>query len=218
MNNLWPRLEAQLRVHSPDLASRLRPGASAAEVAAYEAETGYALPASLRASYLRHDGCDYVDNFPDCSVEALLGLHQWMPLEKSVLEWRGWRDSFNEDDAYFFGDDLDRSSWSESRIRPWQTTPPSWLPLGKFLGFRERTFVDMNPGPLGHVGQIVLCNPADRTGIEAADWGSYLTALTEGLEQGRLEMGRGPSRFDNEWRDIATGQPFRAPGFVMNCP
>lgn len=218
MNEIWTRLEEQLRIHTPGIAARLRPGVGEAQLAAFETEIGRRFPDDLRLSYLRHDGCEYVDKPPEVSVAGLLGHQEWMPLKRSLEEWREWQAMFNDDDPYFFGDDVDRSSWSKSRIRPWQTPPPSWLPLGQYVGLAERIFVDMLPGPVGRVGQIILVNPAARRGIEAASWGAYLAALTEGLEQGLVEMTTGDSVPYPRWTVIATGQPFQAPGFVLNCP
>ena len=140
MNDLWSRLEAQLHVHAPDLASRLREGASEAELEAYEAEIGWRFPDDLRTSYLRHDGCNYLywndGTFPS---QALLGQLQWMPVGESLQKWRSRDTAVNEGDPdpYFFGGEEDATSWSGMRIRPWQAQPESWIPVGRLLNFSD---------------------------------------------------------------------------------
>ncbi|MEU8266942.1 SMI1/KNR4 family protein [Sphaerisporangium sp. NPDC049002] len=52
----WRRIERWLRVHAPVTYGELRPPASARVVALAEAQMGVDLPASLRASLLRHNG------------------------------------------------------------------------------------------------------------------------------------------------------------------
>jgi cell wall assembly regulator SMI1 len=210
MNNLWPRLEAQLRIHAPDLASRLRPGASEAEIAAYEAETGQALPEELRLSYLRHDGCEYLDNAWRSSPEALLGWFQWQPLQESLKEWRSWQALFPDDEPYFCGDEQDTAPWAGRAIRPWSTTPPSCIPVGRFVGGSSRLFVDVLPGPAGAAGQIVLDDVGRR--IWANGWFAYLGELTLGLEAGLIQMYPDPNTGQSYWRVISTELDFRAPG------
>ena len=210
-NDLWPRLEAQLRVHAPDLASRLRPGAKEAAVAAYEAETGQRLPDDLRLSYLRHDGCDYLDKPGQYSSEGLLGWLQWLPLDESLEQWRFWNAMFNEADPYFYGGEDDSTPWSGMRIRPWTSPPPSWLPVGRFLGASPGIYVDTKPGPAGVAGQLVRAD-IDRR-VEATGWRDYLAELTRGLEQGVLEMYADKLTERSYWRVIATGLDYEAPGF-----
>ena len=213
---LWPRLETQLRIHAPDLASRLRPGASEAELEAYEAEIGWRLPDDLRTSYLRHGGCDYPYRqdgaFPS---QALLGELQWMPVGESLEEWCSRDTAVNEGGPgpYFFGGEEDTSSWSGMRIRPWQAQPGSWIPVGRLLNFSDRLYVDMPPTPEGFIGQLIFERLASERRVESTSWGVYLLALTEGLEQGLIKMVDDKSTMHARWCSVATGEPFVAPGF-----
>jgi cell wall assembly regulator SMI1 len=56
--DLLARLEAVLRKESPSLAARLRPGATDAQIAAFEKYLGFPLPETLKDIYRWHDGVD----------------------------------------------------------------------------------------------------------------------------------------------------------------
>jgi len=52
----WERIDTWLEANAPDVLAKLRPGATREEISAFEKALGRALPVSLRASYLAHDG------------------------------------------------------------------------------------------------------------------------------------------------------------------
>lgn len=216
VNDLWPRLEVQLRIHAPELTVRLRPGASEDELVEYESEIGRRLPEDLRRSYLRHDGCEYLDRPGKYSAEGLLGWYQWMPLNESMQEWRRWVVSRDSEDPYFSGSEEDAESWSGLRIRPWQDRPSSWIPVARMLGASPRLYVDLLPGPAGTNEQLIFVDWGAGMRVEATTWDTYLMALTEGLEQGTLEMFADPLVSRSYWRVIGTEEPFRAPGYARD--
>ena len=211
MDDFWPRLEAQLQEHAPDLFARLRPGASEAQLVAYEAASGQNLPANLRTAYLRHDGCNYVYRNGGYSPGALLGRCEWIPLADSLAQWETWNRNFDEADPYFYGSDIE--GWDGLKIRPWQSPPPTWIPVGKYLGYPISLYIDLSPGPIGTPEQLIGQDTSGHTTwVEAVSWEAYLRSLTEGLERGSIDWVLDEDSDAWRWRSVATGELFTGPG------
>ena len=81
VSELWRRFDAWLAEHAPARAERLRPGASAAAIAAAEARLGLAFPADVREGFACHDGDDEAGIIGDWSLMSRGGA-----LDKGLLK------------------------------------------------------------------------------------------------------------------------------------
>lgn len=182
---LLTKLEAQLRLHCPELANRLRPPAARRQLDEVSRLVGQPLPDDVCAAYLWHDGAvagglsapEWIGPplFPShgcwCSIESMLMFRQWDLVYFDSLDEPYWHSH-------------EEFSWSELAIRPWKGAPPEWLHIG-CTGTEQRLYIDLAPGPKGTVGQMISWDGGDGLVI-APSLGAYLQALTEGLESGRV--------------------------------
>lgn len=89
LNELLARLDDTLERRLPNVASRLRPGASVDELDSFEVEFGRALPAEFRALYRWHDGADFV------GYHSLPGLGHWCPLFALFDRCLQWQEAWD---------------------------------------------------------------------------------------------------------------------------
>ena len=209
MTDLWDRLERQLEIHAPELATSLRPGVGEVALATFEEGIGQRLPDDLREAYLRHDGCDHMRR---TGAIGLFGTYRWLPLGEVCADWQRSRGGFDESDPYFY--DREDGGWETLPIRPWQYPPPQWIPLGGCVGVPARLYIDMLPGPLGTAGQVVGQDvDSMSTFVFCSSLAEYLLYLLDGLERGIVGVISIPGTQEQDWvRNDKT--PFIPPGCV----
>jgi cell wall assembly regulator SMI1 len=213
MADLWSRLEHELSLHAPKLASGLRPGADGSAIEAYETATGQSLPPEVREAYLRHDGCRADPDFMVAQKAlGLFGYFRWLPLSESLEAWHHNFGGFDESEAYWFADEGE--AWEGCVIRPWIVPPPSWLPIAQRRNPTMHLYVDTLPGQGGTVGQLVgqdVHGPV--VWLEATGLDEYLAGLAQGLENGSISVFVDPAIGDHQW--VRSGrEPYRAAGYM----
>ena len=209
MTDLWTRVDRQLQIHAPELAANLQPGVSESALTSFEGRIGQRLPDDVREAYLRHDGCRYTDAYDRL---GLFGNRQWLPLGEVSEVWQSNREEFDDSDPYFYEEAS--GHWAHLPVRPWQSPPPQWVSIGRVLGEPSMIHIDLLPGPLGTVGQMVSQNYSSMSSsIFARSLGAYLLYLVEGLESGAIAVNVFPHTTVQFW-DRIDGAEFRPPGCV----
>ena len=84
----WPRIDAWLAAHAPEVLGLLRAPATAEALAKVEARAGRPLPASVREAYLAHDGVrgDERAIFGALRAKSAPWARQmtWLPLDRAA--------------------------------------------------------------------------------------------------------------------------------------
>lgn len=183
----WNRLRAWLASEYPELGDTLNYGILPQDLQQIEMAFGFALPQSIRDSYLCADGQE-AESAAGCSEGLFFGL-TLLPLEDVLEEWRFWREV-----------DEDPNTGANPRLRELMgSIPPGWvkkeyssrgwIPLaadkaGNYLG------VDMNPGEGGSVGQVIVFGRDFDTkvvmwrGDGPHGWAKWLAGFVDDLESG----------------------------------
>nr|WP_297353604.1 SMI1/KNR4 family protein [uncultured Caldimonas sp.] len=201
-NELWTKLEIQFARHAPELKASLSAPATEAELFEVERETGLALPSEVRSAYLRHDGCERSNETP--RYNFLFGSARGMPLMESLERWRqalAWYNESGGDENDYPMDALDLETESVRLGLP----RPGWFPIAESSA-QSAIYIDFDPGPNGHVGQIVWHRMGAGAGPLAPSLEQYLRYLVDGLEVGSVFLDRG----NLCWMDRRTSLPFDA--------
>ncbi|KAG8867722.1 Cell wall assembly regulator [Serendipita sp. 405] len=183
----WSRIQAWLARHYPELGDTLNYGALPADLQEIQQLFGFALPPTVRESYLRIDGQE-AESSAGCTEGLFFGL-QLLSLEEMLEEWKFWREV---DDDPTTGANPKLQSKMRSIPSGWIRCDYSnrgWLPLatdrvGNYLG------VDMSPGEKGAPGQVIVFGRDFDTkvvlwrGDGEAGWAKWLASFAEELETG----------------------------------
>lgn len=193
LSRTWDRIRNWLEINYPELGDTLNYGISPADLAEFEAQLGFALPQTVRESYLMTDGQE-PESAAGCSEGLLFGL-TLLPLDFVVEEWRRWRE-VDEDPAT--GANPGLIAHQDSIPPHWirrEYSQRGWIPLaadkaGNFLG------IDMNPDSKGTAGQVIVFGRDFDTkvvmwrGEGEAGWARWLASFVEELEAGEgFELG-----------------------------
>jgi cell wall assembly regulator SMI1 len=174
MRDAWNRIETWLRQHAPAVLRGLRPGADESALRALERELGVLLPADLRASLAIHDGEADEAVHAFCAVELL-------STARIGDEWRAWKDLLDTGKLGHGG------GRSDPGVRPdWWN--PRWIPI-TYNGCGDHHCVDVDPGPGGRSGQIVMVwhDNAVRP-LVAPSFAGLLETYATDLERGRYRV------------------------------
>ncbi len=183
MKDLLSGLQASVQNRFPAMAASLRPGASEAQLDAFEAHIGQRLPAQFRELYRWHDGQDDDDG-------TALGLFVGLPFLPLAQAQRHWQDECRALDVPAAQQARDGQAYGcvpPGAIKP---VPASrcWIPFaddgaGAFLG------VDLDPGPAGQPGQVITHGGREFVRVGAAPSLSvFLADLLALYENQRYEL------------------------------
>lgn len=191
----WERLRTWLSREYPELGDTLNWGILPEDLAQVEMQFGFALPTTVRESYMVTDGQE-PESSAGCSEGLFFGL-TLLPLEDVLEEWRFWREV-----------DEDPATGANAGLRDlMQSIPPGWIrkeyslrgwiPLvsdrgGNYIG------IDMNPGEGGAPGQVIVFGRDFDTkvvlwrGDGVGGWAKWLASFVDELESGEgFEVGAG---------------------------
>ena len=143
-------LEAHLATHEPIALASLRPPATPEDIADAERRLGVTFPEPLRQLYLLHDGQEHSVKQGGQRVFApgAFNYCQWLPLRSVLSDWQLWNELLEVGDIPADNPDADAE-----RCQPvWWS--PSWIPISHDGGGNFEC-VDLAPGPIGQVGQMV---------------------------------------------------------------
>lgn len=145
MNQAWKRFEAALT--AAELGGRtLAPGASAEQLAAFEAATDLRLPDSVRSFWLGHAG----EAPRDAGLAGGFCFVSVVEAQKIMADWAGVRSNMGKSIQ-----ELDRACSSRPKgMIQRKYSSPAWVPVlrdheGNYVG------VDLNPGLGGTLGQVI---------------------------------------------------------------
>ena len=200
----WNAFDLLLAEKAPQMLVGLRPPAKMEDVDAAQKAMGRTLPKELISSFLAHDGQDR-DWF---SFYAFFGMYRWHTIAGVV-------------DAYLYNaemltqalareDDPEVLVQKEAALLPDQVVradlwSPAWIPLA-WDPTGAALFIDLAPGPAGHVGQIVSWEPVDRARSVpiAAGLDVLLESLASALSDRRITC-----EHNNDfpgWTDASSGE------------
>jgi cell wall assembly regulator SMI1 len=192
----WDRADAVLQRYAPRLFASFNPPATAEQIAEAEQQLGMTLPQEVRDAYFRHNGS------PRDGPALFINWGNWCSLEEMVGYWKRRVSTLEQDQA--------RSPDIFPEYAPyWDTLKVSpvwwnrfWIPIGR-TNTISTFYIDMQPGPLGVVGQVIedfgMCDAA----WKASSFNAYLTHLIDHLETRRLVYDA-PAR--NGYTDTRTGK------------
>ncbi|HEY1065229.1 MAG TPA: SMI1/KNR4 family protein [Pirellulales bacterium] len=177
MQNVWTRIETWLSEHAPHALAELCDPAEAADLDWAEKAIGATLPASVRESYLIHDGADGV---------AFLGYWDFLSLGEMVATWKRIKEAY--DAGYFAapGEPLEGTGVAHGPVRP-QGWNPKWIPFAE----RDEVFVclDLDPDQEGVVGQLLLWDPSSpERELVAESFEGWWQTFADELESGERAL------------------------------
>jgi cell wall assembly regulator SMI1 len=213
----WRRIEAWLSAHCPEVVAALRPGLPEKAIAAVEKVLGLPLPEDVKASYRIHDGRGRIpEDFQDrakregasdrpgfvTSVFYNLGLDR---LDEARKAPTAWDDVEEEPDR-----DRDNQDFPPDAIR---RTPEEFglVPLFEDENGDAGLGIDLDPGPNGVVGQVVLFDRRHRSrSVLARSWGQFLEDYADELEAGNFEFRQEPGDWGRAlWLKRPKAEPFQ---------
>jgi cell wall assembly regulator SMI1 len=158
MKELLQRLEAQLQLQYPDILPTLNPPATEEQITAVEAAMKQKLPEDVKTAYRWHNGCRSLPGEISHPLEnepyLLIYRGRWLALDEMLNRWQSFVEMGFIDTEYHFTEEEDPDNWNQLTIRPWTFPPHTWLPLGQDT-HASFTYIDLFPGPRGHVGQLL---------------------------------------------------------------
>jgi cell wall assembly regulator SMI1 len=193
VESAWERLKRWSVANLPQDDAEDRPPASEKQLREVEKAIGAELPKDVRDSYRVYDG--------QCGGPGVVYGLTVEPLGDCLGHWRGWEEGYGENLKDGSAADLDSScsSFPDGYVRP-VYFDRGWFPLtydsgGNHIG------VDLNPGPEGTRGQVIVFGRDDEFHtVLALSWGQLLTDLADELEAGNFRPH--PPGSGRPWFDI----------------
>ncbi|CUI09512.1 SMI1/KNR4 family protein [Massilia antarctica] len=192
MNELLDRLQGCIETRFPHMAASLKPGASDADIDAFEDAIGAALPSSVRALYRWHNGQ------ADDADHNVIGLFFGLPLLTLDDALKHW----TVETAGELGDDAASYTCLPPGTIRRCSASKAWIPLaddagGAFLG------IDLDPDPAGKVGQVISFGGREFMRVQAgASLEQFLERLLGLYENGEYRL----VEEDNEF-SLSTVEP-----------
>ncbi len=185
MKQLLDNLQRCIESRFPGTAARLNPGASDAQIDAFERAIGCALPVELRALYRWHDGQSTGDG--PYVIGLFFGL-PFLPLASAIDHWRlasapnpAWSAAYEAEAAPGY-------SCLPSGTVKQASSNPAWIPLaddasGAYLG------LDLDPDKEGAVGQVISFGGKEFIRVQiATSLALFLTNLLDLYETDQYEL------------------------------
>ncbi len=174
VSKLWEEIVVLLQKLAPKRASELRPGASPQALDQIEKRLGQPLPDDYRASLAIHDGNASLSEFTYLGVDAAGEIRDAMNEEASLGSFEGLKIDAPEADTL-------KPLWWHQGLVPFAQDSGGAL-----------LCVDLDPGPNGKKGQVVLfergLGPAPTAFQGFADW---LAHYRDALQAGRFKKSAG---------------------------
>ena len=175
IESAWNRVVAALGLHGRRLVLR----AGCPNIDEIESALNLALPADYKEWLALHDGEEFthgrVDYLPTAETRLL-------PADVTVARWI--------DNEWFASDDeLNRSSHQDDdRIYNVVHHARRVMIASNAFGDGDNMFLDLCPGPRGHVGQVIVAITECDFEVVGDSFGDFLRRLATALEDGLLEV------------------------------
>ena len=179
--------------------AHLNPPATPEAIARAEAAIGFRLPDDLRALYLRADGqrdtIAIADPAPGRLVMPLFGEFEFVPLEKALLDYKGWKQIYDDEGgSATFNAGITVRSGDPVHAEYWR---PGWFPFAND-GSGNAYAVDLSPAPGGRYGQVILIGPDEYERRVLAPSLAEFFARADRLGRPRLDVQGHWASFDAE--------------------
>lgn len=174
----WARLEAWFAAKHPDLNLKLRPPATATQIADAEKKLGVKLPADFVASASVHDGQENEPSVMLWPFGQRLGS-----LQALSQCWKDDRGSYDKKD------EEGRFDWlsTDKRVRQVHFHPKHIPFAGSSYWDYSRLLFDFVPGPSGTSGQVIVRDDIEFEYL-APSFGALLETIVTGLEEGTMRV------------------------------
>lgn len=202
VTDVWQRLGAMVKrkFHEAEIGA-LNPPASEAQIRAAEQAMKLRFPEDLREAYRHFNGTNCASRSPSESASVpylLVPGFDWADLDWTVNRWTLMRNLEEERPA--------RTSpiRANERVRRGVAYDRKWIPVGnaKSSVFMQ---VDLNPGPAGRNGQLIVVDLQDTNAeLVASSFTVHVERLLDAIDRELIDS-RG-----NRWVDVATGREFQA--------
>jgi cell wall assembly regulator SMI1 len=140
-------------------------------------------PDEVRASYLVHDGTK--DSGSDTVQQHLFPpFMQFARLDEVVCCWEMWLKMYLDGghDAFVFPDHPEYvATQPEMKIQPVYLWDKKWIPIGT-SGTPSKIFLDLNPGPNGTYGQLLVHHGVYPPEILDSGLNNFLEILIKRIE------------------------------------
>jgi cell wall assembly regulator SMI1 len=169
IDEIWDELDAWLARHAPRVHGELRPGASPEQIRELEETIGQSCPDEVRAWFTRHDGAES------------LGFFRFVPIIGARAHWRDLNQMI--DDGRF-GDGRAPADKTGRRFQPvwWHR---GWLPVAEDSRGASLLCVDLDPGPKGFRGQLIVWDPQTGPEVRPASLAGWFESFLDDLKTGR---------------------------------
>jgi cell wall assembly regulator SMI1 len=177
----WKRLKLWSRANLPRTEGDDPASASADQLQQFEAAIGVKLPKDVRESYRVYNG--------QCAGPGIVYGLAVQPLSDCLQQWQSWVKGYGMSQRDGSATDFDSacSSFPVGFVRP-VYFDPGWIPLTYDSG-GNHVGVDLNPGPQGRRGQVIVFGRDDMFHpVLALSWGQFLTDLADELEAANFRI------------------------------
>jgi len=166
VNAAWDSIEKHFAEKKPDY--KLPAGAAAADIAALETLLKFSLPEEFKVSLRRHNGAEeWTKGKLLHSIESLKG--DWGELA-GLVDDGGWEESPEGNNEFIQKTFFDKK----------------WIPFDANPETGHVSYIDLNPGTKGKVGQIIKLDPmSGAQGPLFSDFAAYLEDAASLLESGK---------------------------------
>ncbi|ODV86613.1 hypothetical protein CANARDRAFT_185741, partial [[Candida] arabinofermentans NRRL YB-2248] len=187
LTSVWDRLEDWLDREFPELGDDLEDGVTQNDLNAIERDLKLSLPLDVRESYQIHDGQLQLGK-----KRGLIYGYPLLDLEAIAAETNIWRrgtsKSNTENQKHNTVNFLDlQKSFPPGAVVP-VYYHPNWIPIVKD-NEGNNIALDLNPGPRGRWGQVILFGrDFDTKLVVASCFTEFLLNLVEDLEEGHFSI------------------------------
>jgi len=178
------RIAAWFQAHIPEQSERLRPPVKPKDLASFEKALGRPIPPELVAMWQVHDG---IPIFEYAGLGAAESKRRYVGLEQ--LRKKG---IFAKHEVF---------EQSEPRIQPvkWHS---GWIPLAED-GCGNLYCLDLDPGSVGHVGQVIKWEMAGGPFADSSvDLATVLERYAASLESGQFKYEVDSGTYDGPFVDL----------------
>ena len=178
VNEAWDRIESWLTENLPNTKTSLNRPAKIKDIKALEKATGLLLPDDLKESYRRHDGQE------ELSAGVIFGL-PLVPLGSVAGLWQHYS-QYEKSKKKKYNFDDQATCFPVGYVQPVYRSK-CWLPISHdFSG--NSIVIDLSPGELGSVGQVIVCDRDGFHPVLALSWAQFLVDIAEELERGNWRI------------------------------